>query len=292
MIDHALQRRAVNREELLRGPEFYNRTRTSRSIPLGLLKRGRLLELPLYYLLRQSDLAREGFESSGSYRFADHIYRNVPSGRNRFGRWLDARLLALPAVRSFRNRFLAARDELAAFLQQHSGEALHVLSVPCGIPRELAEGAAVARRQWCDLGRVVFHGLDLDSEVLVKATRFAVERELSNFQPHYGDALVSNSYPSAIHFATSTGLADFLDDDKLLVLYKRVFEALVPGGVFVTSGMQRRWFSEYLCRLAELHVQYHNAENMEKLARAAGFSEVSVRYDDLGIQCILVARKP
>ncbi len=291
MIDHALHRCAISREELLRGPELYNRTRTSRSIPLGLLKRGRMLELPLYYLLRQSDLAREGFENSGSYRFADHIYRNVPSGKNRFGRRLDARLLALPAVRSFRNRFLAARDQLASFLQQHSGEALHVLSVPCGIPRELAEGAAIARRQSCDLGRVVFHGLDLDSEVLVKATRFALERDLHNFRPHYGDALASSSYPSAIHFATSTGLADFLDDDKLLVFYKRVFEVLVSGGTFVSSGMQRRRFSEYLCKLAELRVQYHNGETMERLARAAGFREVSVHYDDLGIQCILVARK-
>ncbi len=52
MIDHALHRCAISREELLRGPELYNRTRTSRSIPLGLLKRGRVLELPLYYLLR------------------------------------------------------------------------------------------------------------------------------------------------------------------------------------------------------------------------------------------------
>src|SRR5437773_12430263 len=98
MLDHVLHRRGVRREELLRGPELYNRTRSSRSIPLGLLKRGRLLELPLYYILRESDLAREGFENSGSYQFADHIYRNVPSGKNRFGRWLDAQLLALPAV--------------------------------------------------------------------------------------------------------------------------------------------------------------------------------------------------
>src|SRR5207244_10535880 len=49
------------------------------------------------------------------YRFADHIYRNVPSGRGRFGRWLDAKFLAMPAVKSFRNRFLAARDELCQF---------------------------------------------------------------------------------------------------------------------------------------------------------------------------------
>ncbi|HEV2991535.1 MAG TPA: class I SAM-dependent methyltransferase family protein [Candidatus Angelobacter sp.] len=291
MLDHVLHRRLVRREDLLRGPELYNRTRSSRSIPLGLLKRGRLLELPLYYLLRQSDLAREGFENSGSHQFADHIYCNVPSGSNRFGHWLDARLLALPAVRSFRNRFIAARDELAAFLRQHNGEALHVLSVPCGIPRELAEAAALARKQWCDLGRVVFHGLDLDSAVLVKATRFSLERGLDNFQPHFGDALTRSSYPAAIHFATSTGLAEFLNDDALLQLYSCIYEALVPGGIFVSSGMQRRRLSEYLLKLAELHVHYRNAETLERLARAAGFQEVAVRYDEMGIQCILVARK-
>jgi hypothetical protein len=33
----------------------------------------------------QSDLGREGIINSGSYRFADHIYHNEPSGRGHFG---------------------------------------------------------------------------------------------------------------------------------------------------------------------------------------------------------------
>ena len=89
---------------------FYNRTRRSASLPRSLLRRGRVLALPVYAALRRSDLAREGFDHSGSYRFADHIYRGEPSGRGAFGRWLDARLLKLPAVRSFRSRYEAARD--------------------------------------------------------------------------------------------------------------------------------------------------------------------------------------
>jgi hypothetical protein len=74
-------------------------------------------------------------------------------------------------------------------------------------------------------------------------------------------------------------------------LYTRVFETLRPGGIFVSSGMQRRALSDYLLKLAELHVHYRDAGKLEKLARAAGFQNISVRYDDLGIQCILVARK-
>ena len=50
--------------------ELHNRTRRSASIPRSLLRRGRVLEVPLYYLLRASDLAREGLDRSGSHRFA------------------------------------------------------------------------------------------------------------------------------------------------------------------------------------------------------------------------------
>jgi hypothetical protein len=85
--------------------EFHNRTRRSSSITGKLLRRGRVLELPIYWLLRTSDLAREGFENSGSYRFADHIYRDQPSGVYGIGRWLDKRILRMRAVESFRSRF-------------------------------------------------------------------------------------------------------------------------------------------------------------------------------------------
>ena len=271
--------------------EFYNRTRRSQSIPLSLLKRGHLAGLLLYYLLQGSDLAREGFENSGSYSFADHIYRNVPSGRNALGRWVDVRLLAMPAVRSLRNRFLAARDELGHFLCQRSGAELSILSVPCGIPRDLVEGAAIARQRGADLSKVTFHGLDLDPEVLRKAARFAEENGLKDFRVREGDALCGSSYPAATDFIGSTGLAEFLDDEKLGILYGRAFATLRPGGVFLSSGMQRRVISEYLLKIAELRVHYRSAERLAGLARAAGFQEVSAHNDDLGIQSILVARK-
>ena len=62
-----------------------NRTRRSRSILRKLLREGNLHWLPVYALVMQSDLGREGIINSGSYRFADDIYRNQPSGRGPFG---------------------------------------------------------------------------------------------------------------------------------------------------------------------------------------------------------------
>lgn len=273
--------------------ELYNRTRRSRSIPLKLLRQGRPLAVPVYWLIQASDLGREGIENSGSYRFADHIYRNVPSGKGRLGRWLDAKFLALPAVRSFRSRFLASRNALAEFLAQRlpEGRRLDVLSAPCGIPRELAEGAAsYSQMPAATLERVTFHGLDLNPDVLREATDFAKANGLLDFVTHHGNALDRATYPAGADFITSTGLAEFLDDAQLEQLYRVFHDVLRPGGLLITSGMQRRWVSEYFLRLAELRTHYRSPEQLENIARRIPFREVSTRTDQFGIQSILTAR--
>jgi SAM-dependent methyltransferase len=275
-------------------PRFHNRTRRSASIPRTLLSRGRVLELPLYYALRLSDLAREGLEHSGSHRFADHIYRNEPSGTGAIGRWLDARLLALPAVRSFRSRYLTARDEVARVvlerLRMHDDTAIRVLSVPCGIPRELADAADEVRREHGVLpDRVEFHGIDLDAGVLDEARAFARARGLRGFRTHQGDALSASTYPDGLACITCTGLAEFLDDEELVQLYGVCFRALAPGGLFITSGMRWRWLSDYLLRLAEIRTHYRAAEDLSRLARRLPFREVRVHADSVGLQTILTA---
>jgi SAM-dependent methyltransferase len=272
--------------------EIHNRTRRSPSIPLSLLRRGRVLDLPVYWLLRLSDLAREGLDHSGSFRFADHIYRSEPSGRSPLGRWLDARLLSLPATRAFRFRYLAARDEVVEFVAaHHQGGSLDILSVPCGIPRELAEAARALRARGVPLADVRFHGLDLDSDALYAAETFARDNGLTPFTAHRGDALDRTSYPARADFITCTGLAEFLEDDEFQHLLGVLYDVLTPGGVLLTSGMRRRRFSDYLLQLAEIPTHYRTAADLERLAGAWPFGDVRTRTDPNGIQTILQARK-
>lgn len=271
---------------------LHNRTRQSESLTEKLRRQRRWLEIPLLHILRQSDLAREGLENSGSYRFADHIYRNQPSGRGVIGTALDRALMALPAVRSFRNRHLAARDELVKFLvtRAASPAGVDVLSAPCGLPRELAEAARIASRlsPGC-LENVRFHGLDLDEKVLSDAIDFAAANNLPRFSAHRGDALDRKSYPFRADFITSTGLAEFLDDVPLGKLYRIFRDVLKPGGRLFTTGMRRLALSDYLLELAELHTHYRGPSELKRLAKAAGFPSVEVHYDELKIQALLIA---
>jgi SAM-dependent methyltransferase len=276
---------------------LHNRTRTSESIPRKLLREGKLHLLPVYALMRTSDLAREGIENSGSYRFADHVYRNEASGRFGLGRVLDAVLLRMRGARSMRNRFHHAQNEIvaAAHAFQAAGRPaaapFRVLSIPCGIARDLVlAGARIARELPAVYDRSTFFGVDLDPVPL------ELSRELAPSDDHFifarGDALDASAFPSELDVIVSTGLGEFLDNDLLVRFYRNCHERLRVGGVFVTSGMQADRVADYLMRqLAELHTHYRRADELIRWLHTVGFHEVATRRDDVGLQTLVVARK-
>jgi len=280
---------------------LHNRTRTSESIPRKLLRQGKLHLLPVYALMRTSDLAREGIENSGSYRFADHVYRNEPSGRFGIGRALDAVLLRMRGARSMRNRFLHTQREILAAARacEARGGAdpgaatapFRVLSIPCGIARDLVLAARALERELPALyGRSTFFGVDLDPAPL------DVSRDLAGRDDHYfftrGDALDATSFPSELDVITSTGLGEFLSDDLLVKFYRNCHDRLRPGGTFVTSSMQADRVADYLMRqLAELHTHYRRGDEIVRWLHAAGFHEATMRQDDVGLQTLVVARR-
>lgn len=281
---------------------LHNRTRTSDSIPRKLLREGKLHLLPVYALMRTSDLAREGIENSGSYRFADHIYRNQPSGRFGIGRALDAVLLRMRGARSMRNRFHHSQHEIVAAARAHGARAaadrpaaappFRVLSVPCGIARDLVQAA---RRIESDLPAVYAHstffGVDLDP-VPLELSRALIGESHDHFFFSRGDALDAKIYPSELDVIVSTGLGEFLDDELLVRFYTNCHSRLRHGGVFVTSGMQADRIADYLMRqLAELNTQYRRSDELIRWLHVAGFYEVSTRQDDVGLQTLVIARK-
>ena len=151
-----------------------NVTRRSRSIPRKLLSQRAFHLLPLYYLIRLSDLGREGIEHSGSFRFADHIYCGAPSGRTLLGRWIDAFLLALPAAQAFRRRCERAQHALRGVLESRAADArpLRVLAVPCGIPRDIIDLSRTLRAENPFLlSQIEYHGIDIDYRALALASR-------------------------------------------------------------------------------------------------------------------------
>jgi SAM-dependent methyltransferase len=274
-------------------PSLPNYTRRSPSIPRRLLREGKPHLLPIYGLMLTSDLAREGIQHSASFRFADHVYRNRPSGRFGVGYLLDAVLLRMPAARSLRSRYVHSRDQIVAEVRRLAATDTHeirVASVPCGIARELVEAHALLQSDSALAQRVRYYGIDLDAEPLSLSR--ALARDGTHFTFTQGDAFDTAAYPRAAHVIVSTGLVDFLSDADATRFYATCHRALRPGGLLVTSAQQPQRLADYLMReIAELRPNYRDAEQIAAIVRSAGFATVVTRPDTVGLQTLVSARK-
>ena len=271
---------------------FYNRTRRSHSIALRLLREGRIHLLPIYYLVRTSELGREGIDHSGSYRFADHIYQGKAAGRFGIGRVLDVMLLRLKSARAMRARYVAAKRDLRGFIDERAAcdASLTVLAVPCGLARELFEIANELDAQpSAATDRVRIVGMDLDEHLVRRLARIGNPLRMMF---RVGDALQPEAYTSSYDLVLSTGLTEFLTDDQTVAFYRVVFTRLNPGGRFVTSGMGRHALSDYLLRhLAEVDTHYRSAVDLQRLARAAGFRDLTTYQAGNDLQTILIGER-
>jgi SAM-dependent methyltransferase len=279
----------------MRGSLRKNATRQSGSIPRKLLREGALHLLPVYYLLTLSDLAREGIANSGSFRFADHIYAGVPSGRTPLGRFLDRRLLATPAARAFRRRYQRAQVAIRRALESAPGGVfpLRVLAVPCGIPRDMTELAAALHRENPALvARIEYHAMDIDPSALSLARCLIGDSPLAAAHYHCGNALSADAYPAvAFRAVVSTGLGDFLDDAELRAFYANVYRALEPGGTFYTSASARDRRSDALLRMVELLPHYRTADQIGQILAGFKWRALHLEADQTGLQTFVVAIK-
>ncbi len=271
-----------------------NKTRISQNIPLRLLREGQPFLVPIYYAMLTSFLAHEGIKNSGSYLFADHIYVGKPKGRFFVGALLDALLLKLPSSASFRKRYEHTRDGvIKKLLYSKSQEPKRVLSVPCGIPRELVEAATCLRSTAPEIyDRTMFYCVDLDPQTIEEARRFVEAHGHRNFVFASADALKSASYPLRFDCIVSTGFNEFIDDNELLIFFTNAINALGEDGIFITSLTKKHYLSDYLMKnVAELFVHYRSEERLCSIVKTAGAKNVTISCDPIGYQLFIDATK-
>jgi hypothetical protein len=270
-----------------------NFTRRTVDLPARFKRERRYALIPLYHLLRLSYFAREGIEHSGSYRFADHLYRNEAAGTGWLGRWLDRRLLNLAASRAMRSRYLRAKEEMYRAFKHGKDEPFRILTVPCGIPRDVRDFAEkIATDSTERLSQIEYTGMDLDSVVCEAAADFLSGSALNSPRILQGNALDASSYEiGRFQFIASTGLGEFLDDEDLTTLYGNAFTALAPGGVFYTSATAFDRKSDALLRTFELNSHYRTRADLQRLLSSQSWASVEFEQHSTGLQTFVRAIK-
>ncbi|CAM3108476.1 class I SAM-dependent methyltransferase family protein [Rariglobus hedericola] len=289
------QRDTVQHNDQLPALAANNRTRRAGSLPRKFVREGAFHWLPIYAIARLSDLAREGIEHSGSYRFADHIYRNVPSGRTALGRWIDARFLASAASRAFRLRNDEASRalEAACDCDTTTDRTVRMLAVPCGLPRDLN---SLVKRRPDVASKIDYHGLDIDPNLLGLAGQFIAPSAAAGAKCtfHEGNALNRTDYPrNDFDVIVSTGLGEFLDDAQLALFYRNIHASLIPGGRFFTSATRREARTEAFLKAFELDTNYRTQPDLERALASVEqpWSRLEFTTDETGLQTFVIATK-
>jgi hypothetical protein len=211
------------------------------------------------------------------------------------GRWIDARLLAMPAAQAFRRRCEHAQGAVRLALESFPPgvHPLRVLAVPCGVPRDIIDLSRTLRSENpALLSRIEYHGFDIDHRALEIASRLTAQCGFASVHYHLGDALNREDYPGLkFHVAISTGLGEFLRDDELAAFYARVYDVLESGATFYTSATARDWRSDALLQMAELVTSYRGPGELERILRRLPWRRLVLAHDHSGLQTFVTAVK-
>jgi SAM-dependent methyltransferase len=263
-----------------------NQTRITLDFGAAFRKRGRFDLILLQRLLETSRLAREGIRNSGSYRFADHLYQGRPRGAWLIGSLLDALLLWSPAARTMRRRYLFSVELMLEHFRIRSRQSFHILGVPCGIPRDVAD--VFRRLPLNQRGSLIYTGIDRDPDALRDAAAFLSRQRFGPNTFLEGDALDPVSYPKAsFDFAVSTGFGEFLTDAELTAFCRNVHAALAPGGVFYISALTDIGPLRHLLETFELTATYRQSEHFCRLVAAPGWHSTRFIHEKRQVYAIL-----
>jgi hypothetical protein len=173
-------------------------------------------------------------EHSGSYRFADHML-----SRSSLRTWLPWPRIELHPAQAACNPLDASAlfqitrchaAGIATHCAAHESEHFRVLTVPCGLPRDVRDFAAhLAVKNPRALARIEYTGIDLDPEVIDAARTFLAGSAIDKPNMRVGNALDASAYPPAPqHFIASTGLGEFLQDEETGPLLRELSSKHLP----------------------------------------------------------------
>ncbi len=115
-------------------------------------------------------------------------------------------------------------------IQNYVKEGLVFASLPCGVMRDLL------KLDFTGVDNFRLVGIDIDYESLEQAKKLAEEYGLSEKVEFHQEDAWKLPFEDEFTLLTSNGLNAYEpDDEKVTELYRQFFQALIPGGILVTS---------------------------------------------------------
>lgn len=111
-----------------------------------------------------------------------------------------------------------------------------------------------------------------------------VQDTASNFPSHLS---------SKLDMVEMVGLIDYFNDEKVVTLFRLIYNNLYEGGFFITSNISDNQEKKFVDNAIGWKMIYRSGEDLARLAVRAGFSEhnILVKYEPLKVHAVLIAHK-
>jgi 2-polyprenyl-3-methyl-5-hydroxy-6-metoxy-1,4-benzoquinol methylase len=232
---------------------------------------------------------------AGDYQMMNYIYDNeIFQARSNMGKLLNFFLFASPSTNAVRNRAKIIQGIVQQRLAQL--KKLSIASIACGPAREVAETIRLVTSQ-VKGAKIIWTLLDQDQEALSYARKnIPRERilETNIVTAGIGDLIKKKISLGQQDIIYSLGLFDYLEDEAAVVLIKRLYSELNPGGVLLIGNFHTHNPLRALMEGAtEWFLIHRMEEELLALAKAgAPNGRHFVMAEPEGINLILVTSKP
>jgi SAM-dependent methyltransferase len=256
-------------------------------------------KLMLKTIGKWSDGIRLGWETGfNSGESLDYVYRNVPSGKNVIGRFIDKQYLNAIGWRGVRIR----KQLIQSLLRETIGDLIRggqspiLLDIASGPGRYTLE---LLNELKYDNVRAILR--DRSASALEQGRALAASLELSNVTFEPGDAFDRASIASVTpkpNIAMVSGLYELFHDNEMVQQsLAGLADVLQPAGHLIYTGQPWHPQLEMIARVLTHSdgrpwiMRRRTQRELDELVRAAGFEKVETRSDGLGLFTVSLARR-
>ncbi len=238
---------------------------------------------------------RSGFDSGKSL---DYVYENLPQGRWRLGKFVDAQYLNSIGWRGIRQRKVHLEKALHELIEklQAASEAVRILDIASGAGRYVLE--TMRTLPAIPISAVL---RDNEQENVDAARALAAEFNLGNVAVGLGDAF-DRATLGALRPRATIGIVSglyelFPNNDLVLASLGGLADAIEPGGYLIYTNQPWHPQLEFIARV--LHnrqgkrwiMRRRTTAEIDELVRSAGFEKCSMEIDRWGMFTVAIARR-
>ncbi len=246
-------------------------------------------------LIKGSNSVKKLKENATTYKALEIVYNysweNTKETEKRLLKRIFTYILFNTCVlcnyKAVRNRLKIVKKELEKQMSLLNGKDICIMSLGSGSARAIIETLETEKKE----AKAIL--IDMEEEALEYAEALAKKKGVREIIPKKGliREFVKNGRIYSPDIIEMVGILEYFDDSFALKVLKKVYEILPQGGVLITANLRDNPEREFLENVLDWFMIYREPKEFKELLLKAGFKEVRLEIDPVGIHVVAVCLK-